>query len=77
MQSKDMAGVLFRNKRREKDTHPTHQGTVTVNGVEYWLNAWVNESQKTGEKYFSLKLRAKGQQTQPGAPADLDDSIPF
>lgn len=75
MQSKDMAGVLFRNKRREKDTHPTHQGTVTVNGVEYWLNAWVNESQKTGEKYFSLKLKAKDQRQ--SASADFDDSIPF
>lgn len=66
MQSKDMAGVLFRNKRREKDTHPTHQGTVTVNGVEYWLNAWVNESQKTGREVFLAQ--AAGQRSAGNRP---------
>jgi hypothetical protein len=38
--------TLFRNDRKERDTHPDHTGTLNVDGVEYFLNAWVKEGAK-------------------------------
>jgi hypothetical protein len=78
-------GVLFRNKDKVKDTQPDFKGNVTVEGVEYWLSAWVQESKK-GVKYFSLSLQNKQevhdrgveQAKQAAGPGDFtDDSIPF
>jgi hypothetical protein len=60
-----------------------------VDGVEYFMDAWVNESKKDGTKFQAGKIKRKdkqqsgGQQRQdPQAPLqgggdDLDDSIPF
>ena len=56
-------GILAANARKEKETHPTHTGSINVDGVEYWLSAWVNEgkpgSKLEGKKYFSLKINRK------------------
>lgn len=82
-QIKDESGSLFRNKRREKETHPTHKGSAKIAGVEYWISAWVNESKSSGEKYFGLRFEAKEQQpgAQSTAPAQaqesFDDDVPF
>jgi len=72
-------GTLGKNQRREKDTHPEYTGQIDINGVGYWLSAWVKEGQ-TG-KFFSLAVRPKDeQQAQLAAKqqeADPDDDIPF
>jgi hypothetical protein len=64
--------VLFRNKNRATDKHPSHTGSGNVDGREFYFDAWVNES-KAGEKYFSGKMKPKGE---PSAKpeADYDDS---
>jgi hypothetical protein len=78
-------GVLFAAKDRQSDKHPTHTGKVNVEGREYWLSAWVQES-KAGTKYFSLAVKAKDEQPKDDrasnpAPAavdsQFDDEIPF
>lgn len=86
-------GILSKNERKEKDTHPDHKGTLNVDGVEYWLDAWVKVRNDGSGKFFSLSVKRKdGQATQPpkaaakpaaaAAPAtsgfdDMDDDIPF
>jgi hypothetical protein len=76
-------GVLFRNKRKEKDTQPDHTGSINVDGKEYWLSAWVREgkpgSKMDGAKFFSLALRPKDTTTAPTAetPATTDAAVPF
>lgn len=73
----DNSGALFRNDRKEKENHPDHTGSATVDGVEYWLSAWIK--QKDGKKFFSLAFRPK-EEKQAGAkgkPAPIDDDIPF
>lgn len=77
------SGILSRNDRREKDTHPEFTGNAEVDGVEYWLNAWVNE--KDGRKYFKISFKPKNppqdpvRHTEPETytePVD-GDNIPF
>lgn len=78
-------GALFRNHRKEKDTHPDHQGTINVDGKDYWLSAWVKTSSKDGSKFFSLSVKPKEVNAPPREPADstpapskdFDDDIPF
>lgn len=58
-QHKDNSGSLFRNDRKQSDNHPDYNGTAVVNGVEYWMNAWLKEGSRG--KYFSFSFRAKEQ----------------
>ena len=50
-------GALFANDRREKETHQTHTGSGNLDGVDFWINAWVKE--KDGKKYFSFSFKKK------------------
>jgi hypothetical protein len=81
------SGLLSKNKRKEKDTHPDYSGSINVGGVEYWLSGWIKtgkESSKlAGEKFFLLSVKPKDEQRAPApapapAPADdFNDDIPF
>jgi uncharacterized protein (DUF736 family) len=79
-EQKDMTGSLFRNDRKEADTHPDYKGSALINGVEHWLDAWINTA-KDGSKYMSLKLKPKEvRATQPSGftpETHLDDCVPF
>ena len=84
-------GVLFKNDRKEKDTHPDYKGSINADGVEYWISAWMKEG--ANGKFMSFSLtpkeqtqtaaqvaqKAAPQQRQQAAPVvqDLDDDIPF
>jgi hypothetical protein len=57
-EQKDMSGSLFRNDRREKDTHPHAKGSALIGGVEYWVSAWTKEA-RDGSKYQSLSFVRK------------------
>ena len=84
-------GVLFKNDRKEKDTHPDYKGSINADGVEYWLSAWMKEGAKGKFMSFSLTPKEQTQtaaqvaqkaaptQRQQAAPVVLDDDsdIPF
>lgn len=81
-QRKDNSFALFKNDRKEKDTHADYQGTLTVNGQEFWINAWINEPKGGGQKYMSGTVKPKEQQrgAQQGKPSrdrDYDGGAPF
>lgn len=57
-------GALFTNERKEADNHPDFTGSINVNGVEYYLNAW----QKDGKKGPFLSLSVKQKDTTGDAP---------
>lgn len=80
-EKRDMSGTLFKSTRKQKDTHADYEGTIIVDGREYFLNAWIKEGQKG--KFMSLAVKPKGErvremqrQAQQQAYDDLDD-IPF
>ena len=75
--SKPNRGALFRNKnKREGHNDPDYKGEVHVEGIEYWVNSWIQEG-KSG-KYMSMSLRKKDDMPAKPAPAVVtDDEIPF
>lgn len=82
------SGMLARNDRKEKDTHPDFKGSINVDGREYWLSAWVKEGKEggkmAGKKFFSLSVSPKDapisapvpQKSAPKSFDQLDDDIP-
>lgn len=75
-------GVLFRNDRKERDNHPDYQGSINIDGRDYWLSAWI-KTDKTGKKYMSLAPKAKDAEPakpaprEPGSDDAFDDDLPF
>lgn len=84
----ELNGVLFKNERKQKDTHPEYTGSCTIDGKEYDISVWVKES-KAGKKYMSLAFRdvanrggAQNTTANTAAPAPAaqvteDDDLPF
>jgi hypothetical protein len=87
-EQKPNTGSLFKNDRKEADSHPDYKGSALIDGLgDCWLDAWINTT-NDGRKYMSLKIKPKDARsgsygdhrtssvTVP-APADLDDEVPF
>lgn len=81
-------GQIWKNDKKEKDTHPDFKGSINVDGKEYWVSAWKRRpdaNPKAPALSFSVQPKdaqpAQGQQAQPaqGQPPvdDFDDSVPF
>lgn len=79
-------GVLFKNNRKEKDTHPDYQGNIEFKGgVPYKLSAWLKKD-KNGNTYMSLSVGdvadsrpaplPKHEETKP-AQTDGFDDVPW
>ena len=73
----EMRGVLFRNDRKESDKHPDYNGSCQIEGMEYWLSAWIKEG-KNG-KFMSLSLKPKDGSNRPAPKRGRkdDEDIPF
>jgi uncharacterized protein (DUF736 family) len=77
---KDNSGNLFKNNKKEKESHPDYRGAIKVDGKLYDVAAWVKEG-KNG-KFFSLSVKEPYQkgdkQSKPAATInDIDDEIGF
>jgi hypothetical protein len=68
---KDLAGSLFRNQKREKDTHPNLTGSARINGIDYWVSCWSKPTKDGSDKWLSLAFKPKDVQAgvQTGLPA--------
>ena len=87
-EQRDNSGSLFKNDRKEKETHPDYKGSCMVGGVEMWMSAWLKTS-GNGTKFMSFSFQPKEQQQAPvrqaparQAPAatfdaDFDENLPF
>lgn len=76
----NMTGALFKNKKKETEKHPDYNGSCEIDNVEYWISAWVKESSKTGEKFFSFAFNRKdnqGQNKVQSAATVAEDDVPF
>jgi len=73
-EQRDNSGVLFKNDRKKTDNHPDYTGSCMVNGVEYWMNAWIKEG-KSG-KFMSFSFKPKEERREAIKP-EFNDSIEF
>lgn len=79
---RDNSGALFKNNRKESETHADYNGSVRIDGHDWWINAWLKEG--ANGKFFSLSFKRKdGTAARPepaGKPRpvfDPEDSVPF
>ena len=61
-------GIVSKNERKEKDTHPDIKGSINVEGVEFWLDGWMKEKNDGSGKFYSLSVKRKDAAQAP-APA--------
>lgn len=83
-------GSIWKNEKKEKDTHPDFTGTLNVGGVEYWVSAW-KRKEGAAAKAPALSFSIKPKDEQAARPAaerdvppkrvassnDMNDDIPF
>lgn len=85
-------GIMYRNLRKEKADHPDYTGSVTINGEQFWLSAWLKDAKpdsklkaKGVDKFLSITFQPS-QENRPTKPAPvahkegiegLTDDIPF
>ena len=88
-QSKENTGALFKNDRKTKETHPQATGSATIacphchQSTDYFMDAWTNTPKGGGDRFQSVKFKAKDKQSSGGGQAarpvgvQEDDEIPF
>ena len=42
-EKRNNSGVLFKNDKKERDKDPDFKGSILVDGVEFWMSAWIKE----------------------------------
>lgn len=52
-------GVLFKNDRRESESHPNYKGSLNVEGREFWLSGWIKKNEDGSFKLVSLSVQPK------------------
>jgi hypothetical protein len=59
------SGSLFKNERKEKDTHPDYRGDVCLeDGTVLKLAGWVKKT-SGGKSFLSLKVEKPREETRP------------
>lgn len=67
-EQRDNSGSLFKNERKDKDTHPDYTGNGMIDGREYWFSAWLKRD-RNGKAFMSLAFK-------PKEPAQREQSAP-
>lgn len=71
---KDNSGALFRVDNPKSDKHPTHSGKATIAGVDYLMDAWVNEMKDgSGKRYFKMSFKPRGTAAPRGEQSQAPD----
>jgi uncharacterized protein (DUF736 family) len=78
-------GALFKNDKKESESHPDYKGNLNVGGKDFWISSWIKKD-RNGNTFMSLSVKPKDGRPERETPAarprqeprDTDDSeIPF
>lgn len=78
----DNSGTLSKNDRKTEPKHADYTGSCTIEGKEFWMNAWIKDGQN-GRKFMSFSFRPKESRTQSSRPSQgsrqtyIPDDEPF
>jgi hypothetical protein len=72
MTDRDNEGAIWGNTRKEKETHADFTGNATIDGVEYWINAYKRKPDAS-PKAPSLKFYFVKKQVPDDEPPPEDD----
>lgn len=75
--SNNMRGVLFKNDRKEKETHPDYKGSCEINGEEMWMSAWLKNGKNGTFMSFSFTPKEQPKKQSAPVPTEDFDDIPF
>lgn len=80
-------GSIWKNDKKDKDTHPDFTGTINVDGKDYWLNGWRRKegaAEKSPAMTFTVRPKESrdrnpnaGREHTTSATQPMDDEIPF
>lgn len=74
---RENSGSIFKNRKKEKETHPDWTGEVKIDGQVYWVSGWTKNSQKAGN-WFSLSFKKKEfKEAIEAAKGDFSDEVPW
>ena len=70
-------GIISKNDRKEKETHPDINGSLNVEGVDYWINGWLKKRKSDGGVFYSLSVKPKIERAQEIMDAGRRDQQPL
>lgn len=73
------SGALFKAdpaKKAENPKRPDYEGSAEIDGVQYWISAWLKEG-KAGMKFMSLSFKPKEVERPSRHVQNPDADIPF
>ena len=70
-EQRDNSGSLFKNERKEKETHADYRGECLIDGVAYYMDAWLKKAD-SGRTWMSFSFKPK-EQRQPPKPRPKDE----
>jgi hypothetical protein len=76
----NMSGIISKNDRKEKETHPDYKGSCEIDNKEFWISGWIKERKDGTGKFLSLSFNPKDQQQSfsSASSASLgDEDAPF
>lgn len=73
--NKENSGTMSANRNKLSDKHPDYKGKAQIDGVEYWVSAWVKKNE--GGTFLSLAFDRKADETflTPVTPAVEEDEV--
>lgn len=70
---RDNSGALFKNDRKEQETHADYRGDCLIGGQEFYMDAWLNTAD-SGRKYLSVRFKPKqAKQAEPPRQRPKDE----
>lgn len=76
----NMSGIISKNDRKEKETHPDYKGNCEIDNREFWISGWIKERKDGTGKFLSLSFSPKDQQQSSSSASSAslgDEDAPF